>query len=45
MTQKKEEKKSGKKASLYSGQSPFIEVLRMALFMKENLRFGLVWAG
>ena len=44
MTQKKE-KKSGKKASLYSGQILCNEVLRWTLFMKENLRFGLVCAG
>ena len=38
---------SGQKAldALCECQSPFNKVLRWTLFMKQNLGFGLVWAG
>ena len=30
---------------LHPNQSPSHKVLRLALFMEQNLRFALVWAG
>ena len=36
---------SSVKSQKCDSQSPFNQVLRGALFMKQNLRFGLVWTG